>query len=111
MNTLRNFILAGACLTLAVLALGCGDEAGGGGGSAQGCDACASGEVCVAYLGAEDEEEREECAAAPAACGATPTCEVDACRGALYGLCDEEWIGVGCSDTFPPPIVSCNPSR
>lgn len=87
----------------------CGDDDGAA-AAKQGCDACAEGQVCVAYLG-DDDTEREECASAPGACGDAPACEVDACRGALYGLCEEGWIGVGCSDTFPPPIVSCNPSR
>ncbi len=45
----------------------------------------------------------------PASCGTTPSCSVQACIHDLYGLCDAPYIGVGCSDTFPPVIVSCNP--
>jgi hypothetical protein len=101
--TLILCALAAASLTLGA----CGDD-GSGSTPAQGCDACADAEVCVAYLSDDATKEREECAPAPEACGDTPTCEVDTCRGAMYGLCDEGWIGVACSDTFPPPIVSCN---
>ena len=45
-----------------------------------GCDACTEEQVCVSHLGS----------------------------GALYDLCDEGWLGVGCSDTLAPVIVSCN---
>jgi hypothetical protein len=35
-------------------------------------------------------------------------CIDDTCRAALYDLCESPAIGVGCSDTFPPTIISCN---
>lgn len=112
MENLRTSIIAltlAACTSLFLTS--CGEDDGGGSGApATGCDACTDGQVCVTYLGG-DEDDREECADAPAECGETPECAVDACRGATYGLCEEGWIGVGCSDTFPPLIVSCNPSR
>jgi hypothetical protein len=86
----------------------CGDSGGGDGTTAAGCDACGDDEVCVSYLGGDDDHD--ECAAIPADCGGTASCD-DTCRGALYDLCDETgWYGVGCSDTIAPVIVSCNPS-
>jgi hypothetical protein len=94
---------------LACLPVGCGGGSDGGGGSpaATGCDACASGEVCVSQLGGEEDTER--CAPIPAACGEAASCADNTCVGALYDLCEAGWIGVGCSDTSPPTIVSCNP--
>jgi len=80
----------------------------GGDDDASGDGDCGDDQVEVSYLGGEDDG-RTECAAIPDACGATAACDDDACRGALYGLCETPYIGVACSDTFPPTIVSCNP--
>lgn len=66
---------------------------------------CTEAQVQVEYF--EGEQTRTECAMVPAACGASASCE-DSCRGALYDLCQAPAFGVGCSDTFPPVIVSCN---
>lgn len=85
-----------------LIAAGCGGDDDGGG------DGCAEDQVEVAYLGGEDDG-RTECAPIPAECGATAGCDSDECRGALYGLCESPYIGVACSDTVPPTIVSCNP--
>ena len=93
--------------TLAIVALviwvaaGCGGDDDGGEG-------CGEDQVEVAYLGGQDDG-RTECAPIPAECGATAACDSDECRGALYGLCESPYIGVACSDTVPPTIVSCNP--
>lgn len=96
----RALVLLVALLSL--VALGCGGDDDGDG------DGCADDQVEVTYLGGDDDG-RTECAAIPAACGATASCASDECRGALYGLCESPYIGVACSDTFPPTIVSCNP--
>ena len=71
-------------------------------------DECAEDQVQVSYLGGEREGETV-CLARPAACGNPATCDDDPCRGAMYGLCESPYNGVGCSDTFAPPIISCNP--
>ncbi|MEO8550137.1 MAG: hypothetical protein ABI678_09185 [Kofleriaceae bacterium] len=70
-------------------------------------DTCKSDEVEVDYLGGPRDGE-SHCVAAPAVCGNPATCE-DTCRGAMYSLCESPYNGVGCSDTFAPPIISCNP--
>jgi hypothetical protein len=83
-------------LALAVtLAAACGGD-----------DDCSSDEVQVAYLGTSND--RTECRPIPAECGATADCGDTDCIRALYGLCESPAFGVGCSDTFPPTIVSCN---
>jgi hypothetical protein len=86
----------------------CGGEGDGGGTTAQSCDACTGGDVCVSHLGGDDEHD--SCAATPSECGGAASCD-DTCRGALYDLCDAGYYGVGCSDGFEPVIVSCNPDE
>jgi hypothetical protein len=81
------------------------DEAG-----AEGCEACATDEVCVAHL--SDEETTERCEPLPADCGGVGSCDDQPCIGAIYDLCDEGWIGVGCSPSAfddQAVILSCNP--
>lgn len=95
--------LALALNLLFPLVAGCGgDDDGGGGGD------CSEDQVEVSYLGG-DQDGQSECAPIPADCGATAACADDACRGALYDLCESPYVGVACSDTVPPTIVSCNP--
>ena len=92
---------------LVALALtGCGD---GGDGGGEGCDGCSDDEVCVAYLGDDPADDREECAAIPGDCGGSASCGDNACVSALYDLCESGWISVGCAETGGT-IVSCNPS-
>jgi len=67
---------------------------------------CGADQVEVAYLGTSND--RTECRAIPTECGAVAQCAEQDCIRALYGLCEGDTIGVGCSDTFPPTIVSCN---
>ncbi|HVV84276.1 MAG TPA: hypothetical protein VHE35_14485 [Kofleriaceae bacterium] len=69
---------------------------------------CADDQVQVVYLGGSRDGETV-CKPIPAACGATASCGVQACEAAMYDYCDSPYLGVGCSDTFPPPIISCNP--
>ena len=91
-----TIVIAAACNT--------SGTAGSGGGSGS----CTSKQVQVVYLkGTMDG--KKQCASIPAACGATASCSDQACISALYGLCASPYIGVGCSDTAPPTIVSCNP--
>jgi hypothetical protein len=80
----------------AVLAAGCGSGD------------CDEDEVQVVYLGGARDDE-VTCKAKPAACGATASCGEQACIAAMYGLCESPYLGVACSDTFPPTIISCNP--
>jgi hypothetical protein len=95
-------IFFGPAALITALVAGCGGDDDGGNGS------CGDDQVEVAYLGGDDDG-RTECAPIPAECGATASCANDACRGALYGLCESPYLGVACSDTLPPTIVSCNP--
>jgi hypothetical protein len=67
---------------------------------------CSEDQVEVAYLGTSND--RVECHPIPAVCGGTAACAVQDCIAAMYGLCQSPAIGVGCSDTFPPTIISCN---
>ena len=76
-----------------------------GGGSSS--DGCPEDQVEVTYFGVARAGETV-CKPIPAACGATASCAVMACIAAMYGYCESPYIGVGCSDTFPPPIISCN---
>lgn len=86
-----------------ILLVACGSGEGDPAES-EGCDACADGEICLVYF--EDSGEREECAALPDSCAGDDSCE---CRGDMYDLCEDPFLGVGCSDTAPPTIISCNP--
>ncbi|MBA3461638.1 MAG: hypothetical protein H0T46_16870 [Deltaproteobacteria bacterium] len=70
-------------------------------------DECAKTEVEVVYLGGARDEETV-CKPLPASCGGTGSCAVQACIRDMYGYCESPYIGVGCSDTFAPPIISCN---
>ena len=69
-------------------------------------ETCGTDQVEVAYLGTSNE--RTECHPIPSACGAIAQCAELECIRELYGLCEDPAIGVGCSDTFAPAIVSCN---
>ncbi|CAN5705431.1 hypothetical protein BH11MYX3_BH11MYX3_47960 [soil metagenome] len=71
-------------------------------------DECASDEVEVAYLGGPRDNEIA-CKPLPASCNGVGDCSVTACIRDMYGLCDAPYNGVACSDTFAPPIISCNP--
>lgn len=88
-----------AILLVAIAIAGCG------GSNAAGCKKT---EVEVDYLGGSRDGDTL-CKPIPAACGTTASCVDQACISAMYGLCDAPYIGVGCSDTFAPPIISCNP--
>lgn len=90
----RRIVLA---LVLALAA--CGDS---------GSSSCSKTQVEVDYLGG-GSDGKKQCEPIPASCGSTASCADQACIAALYSLCQSPYIGVGCSDTFPPTIVSCNP--
>jgi len=73
-----------------------------------GSTSCSDTEVEVKYFrGASDG--KTECKPIPMECGGTAACANQPCIAAMYGLCAQPYIGVGCSDTFPPTIISCNP--
>jgi hypothetical protein len=109
MRTLPLFAVALASLLFACGGGGSSGAGGGGGGAATGCSACKATEACVVNLDKNAVKKGERCVAIPAACGKTASCSDQACEGALYGLCEMGWTGVGCSDTYPPTLVSCNP--
>ncbi len=91
----------------ALLITGCGGGDDDDDVAVEDCSDCVDGEVCVAYLGTDDDHD--ECAAIPTECGGTADCMETDCISALYDLCENETMGVACSDTSPPTIVSCNP--
>jgi hypothetical protein len=97
---------AARALVAALAALAACGEKDGDGGTA--CEDCAAGQVCVGNYDDNANTESERCEEAPAACDEL-SCEVDACRGALYDLCADGWIGVSCSPYEETLIVSCNP--
>lgn len=80
-------------LVASLVMVGCGAKDDDTGSSASRCEGCGSAEGCVAYLGGDDP--RETWIAVEAACVDSRS---DECRGELYDLCEEGWIGVGCSE-------------
>jgi hypothetical protein len=93
---------------MALVAVGCGDS-GSGAGTTGG--KCSDDEVEVSYLGGP-EDERSDCKPIPEECGGAVTCAEDSqeCSSALYGLCEFDYIGVGCSPaTGLASIFSCHP--
>ena len=70
---------------------------------------CGSDQVQVTYLGGGARDGQSTCKPIPASCGSLANCSVQACIHDMYGYCESPYIGVGCSDTFPPTIISCNP--
>ena len=77
-----------------------------------GCDPspgdCADDQVEVTYLGG-DRDNEVVCKPRPASCPNPATCGNIDCIRDMYALCELPYSGVGCSDTFAPPIISCNP--
>jgi len=71
-----------------------------------GDDECSEDQLEVVYLGTSND--RTECKPIPTECGGTGDCAEQACISAMYALCESPAFGVGCSDTFPPTIISCN---
>lgn len=69
---------------------------------------CSEDEVEVVYLGGARADETV-CKPKPASCGAVASCGAQDCIRDMYAYCESPYIGVGCSDTFAPPIISCNP--
>jgi hypothetical protein len=102
---LARSLLAAALLAIALAACAGDDGLAADDDDDTDGDGCAETEVAVAYLDSEDE--REDCEPIPAACGATADCANDECVAALYDLCEPPSTGSGCSDGFPPTIVSC----
>jgi hypothetical protein len=77
-------------------------------GGGDGDEDCNENQVEVTYLGTSND--RVECKPIPAECSGVGDCGVNECVAAMYGLCEAPAFGVGCSDTFPPTIISCNES-
>jgi hypothetical protein len=100
-------VLLAGCLSLVFCA--CGDSGGGGGEGST--DGCAEDEVQVEYLGGEEDGTRQ-CKPIPAACNGAVTCGEDSqdCAFEVYGLCEFDYVGVGCSALEgEATILSCNP--
>jgi hypothetical protein len=80
--------------------------------SAAGCSSsdpgCKANEVEIDYLGNGSRIGEVDCKPLPASCGATGSCANSACIRDMYALCLAPYIGVACSDTSPPTIISCN---
>ena len=71
-------------------------------------DSCSTDDVEVDYFRG-DRDGETLCKPVPATCGGAASCGVNECIRDMYALCDSPYIGAGCSDTFPPTIISCNP--
>jgi hypothetical protein len=85
-------------LAVAAAAAGCGSSS----------TECRADQVEVSYLrGSRDGET--VCKPLPASCGSTGSCADDACIRDMYSFCEAPYLGVACSDTFAPTIISCNP--
>ncbi|MGE0551553.1 MAG: hypothetical protein AB7O24_17895 [Kofleriaceae bacterium] len=69
---------------------------------------CDEDEVQVTYLGG-DRDEEYACKPRPPTCDDPASCSDQDCIAAMYDYCESPYIGVACSDTFEPPIISCNP--
>ena len=77
-------------------------------GSSSSSSSCRDTEAEVDYLrGTRDGQT--VCKPLPASCGTTASCADNACIRDMYGYCESPYLGVACSDTFPPTIISCNP--
>ena len=84
----------------ALVAAGCG--------SSSSSQDCSDTQVSVDYIrGGRDGET--VCKPIPASCGSVADCANNACIRDMYSYCESPYLGVGCSDTFPPTIISCNP--
>ncbi|HEX8106294.1 MAG TPA: hypothetical protein VF516_01145 [Kofleriaceae bacterium] len=92
-------MIARFLLLLAAASAACGSSNDAG---------CHSNEVEVDnFRGARDGAV--VCKPIPASCNGTASCADNSCIRDMYGLCDAPYLGVACSDTFPPTIISCNP--
>ncbi len=85
-------------LTLLLATTGCGSSS----------TDCAEDQVEVVYLGGARDHETV-CKPRPTTCPNPASCGDSACIRDMYALCEAPYLGVGCSDTFAPPIISCNP--
>jgi hypothetical protein len=77
-------------------------------GSSDSAKTCTDTQVEVDYFRGTRAGEMV-CKPIPMSCGAVASCGDTNCIRDMYGLCDSPYIGAGCSDTFPPTIISCNP--
>jgi hypothetical protein len=72
------------------------------------CDACSDSEICIIdFFDADATDYR--CDPIPDVCGDIASCTDVECVSAMYDFCPEDTSGWGCSDTFPPTMISCNP--
>ena len=93
-----RLLLLGSLAALAVISCG---------SSASNMD-CRTDQVQVDYIrGTRDGQTI--CKPIPASCAGTGSCANNACIRDMYGYCDSPYLGVACSDTFAPTIISCNP--
>lgn len=94
---------------LALLASACGGDSSKGDdetGLVDDCGACSTTQICVMVFA---DETTASCQAIPDECGSEASCTDDACAVAMFEACPEGGFNTGCSDTFPPTVISCNP--
>ena len=75
-------------------------------GQVDDCSECGTRQFCVVVFG---DERTTACETIPDACGSEASCTDEECASAMDESCPESFWTTGCSDTFPPTIVSCNP--
>ena len=103
MDTLTRLIL----LAAVSLFVGCGDDSGGtSSGTVTDCSSCSGSQVCVKTFA---DQETTACMPIPDACQGQADCFDQGCAAAMYELCGADIVNTGCSDTFPPTVISCNP--
>ena len=70
------------------------------------CSACGADQICVVVF---SDERTTRCEDIPDDCGTDASCFDDVCVEAMFDSCPDGFINAGCSDTFPPTVISCNP--
>ena|GEM_PF-5981059 len=95
--------------TLLIALAACSGDSEKGGldlGQATDCSECSTDQICVVVF---SDEKSVTCEDVPAECADDASCTDDECMIAMFESCPEDFINTGCSDTFPPTVISCNP--
>ena len=98
MSSIRIVAICGVSGLLAA-SVACGAKSDDGSGSPFDSP-CASEEFVLAY------EDREECISIPEACEVEDPCFDDACREAVYGMCDGG-TGSSCGSVADVVYIGC----